>query len=206
MARILVVQSSARGADSCSRKIVGELVALLQRQSGPHEILLRDLASDPVPIMNDGIVREIRTRIEELSAEQRAPTALSEWLIGELKAADLIVIGSPMYNWSIPAALKAWIDQVVRLGQTFDYGSTGPRGLLGGKPAVVVLSRGGQYSAPERAHLDFQKPYLTQILNVIGLEPSFVLVENTLRGAEALDASLAAAREEIRGIAASLAL
>lgn len=198
MSTILLIHSSARTSASVSRLIASECVEHLQRESGPHRVIERDLVRDPVPVLHEPLIHAIRTRPEQLTAEQQAQVALSDELIEELKAANLIVLGAPMYNWNVSAALKAYIDQVIRIGKTFDYGASGPKALIEAKPAIVILSRGGDYDAPERMHLDFQKPYLTTILNLIGLRPTFITVSNTLRGAEALEASLATARAAIK--------
>ena len=199
--KILIVQSSARLQGSYSRQLVQEFVALLQARGGPHPLTDRDLVAQPLPVLQPGVVEAIRTPREQLSAEQHHAAALSEQLIGELQAADVIAIGAPMYNWSIPAALKAWLDQVMRIGFTFGYGAHGLEGLLHGKRTLVVISRGGAYQAPERALIDMQKPYLDRVLRVMGLQPEFVIAEGTLGDPAALDACLATARNELRCIA-----
>lgn len=204
MAKVLVLQSSAKLNGSISRQLVNEFIEQAGTNGRQHTFTVRDLAHDPVPVLHDGIVDAIRTRPEDLTPAQRAATALSEELIAELKAADFVVIGAPIYNWSIPAALKAWIDQVTRIGQTFRYANGGVEGLLGDKPTLVVLSRGGIYDSPERAAVDFQKPYLTTIFKVIGLAPTYVVAEGSLMGEEAFTPRLAAARKAIADIAATL--
>ncbi|MDB6060576.1 MAG: FMN-dependent NADH-azoreductase [Verrucomicrobiaceae bacterium] len=204
MAKVLVLNSSAKLKGSISRQLVDEFIELAKSNGHQHEFTIRDLAHDPVPVLHSGIVDAIRTKPDDLTPEQRTATALSEQLIGELKAADFIVIGAPIYNWSIPAALKAWIDQVTRIGQTFRYGGTGVEGMLGGKPALVILSRGGLYDSPERAAVDYQKPYLATVLNVIGLKPTFVTAEGSLMGEDAFTPRLAAARAAVAEAAASL--
>jgi FMN-dependent NADH-azoreductase len=201
MANILVIQSSAREAQSHSRALVTEYISLLQNASGPHDVILRDLAHEPIPVLQDGVVQAIRTRPEQLSESQHEATVLSDRLIAELTAADLVVLGVPMYNWSIPAALKAYLDQVMRIGKTFTHGAGGIEGLLGDKPAIVILVRGGEYDTPERADHDFQKPYLHKVLTVIGLVPTFVTVSNTLRGPDFMEPSLAAARARFAQLA-----
>lgn len=196
MTQVLVVECSARKEGSYSRQLVSELLTSLKAR-GVHQVVFRDLAAEPIPILQDGVVQAIRTRPADLTPEQHAGTALSEQLIAELKAADLIIIGSPMYNWSIPAALKAYLDQVVRIGLTFDYGANGAEGLLRGKRALVIMARGGTYKDPARAALNFQEPYLRQILRVVGLEPEFIAVEGTLMGDAVLKPSLEHARNAL---------
>ena len=139
------------------------------------------------------------------SPEQLKKIALSEALIAELEAADFVVIGSSMYNWNVSASLKAWLDQVMRIGKTFAYGGDGVVGLLGDKPCLVVLARGGSYDTPERAARDMQQPYLANVLNVMGLDVTFAVMEGSLMGDEVRDANLAKARAVIDRAAASLA-
>lgn len=201
MARILVIESSSRNDGSYSRMLVAEFIALLQARQPGHEFVYRDLVREPIPVLDPDIVGIIRTPFDAITPEQRRATALSERLIGELQAADFVLIGSPMYNWSIPAALKAWLDQVMRLGLTFAYGDNGVVGLLGDKPVLVVLSRGGSYDAPERAGVDMQKPYLTNVLKVMGLAATFAVMEGSLMGDEPREANLRRARAQIREVA-----
>ncbi|HKW35990.1 MAG TPA: NAD(P)H-dependent oxidoreductase, partial [Candidatus Acidoferrum sp.] len=138
----------------------------------------------------------------KVTAAQRSYLATSDELIEELQAADTIVIGAPMYNFSIPAPLKAWIDQIVRLGKTWGYGASGPQGLLSDKKVIVVTARGGTYEkGTARGALDFQEPYLQHILAFIGLtDVTFVHAEN--QTGEQGVVSLAKARERIGGILA----
>jgi len=204
MAHILVIESSGRKQGSFSRMLVNEFVEQLKSQNSDHNFTLRDLAHEPIPVLNADITDAIRTPPDTITAEQRNATALSEQLIGELKAADFVVIGSPMYNWNISASLKAWLDQVMRVGMTFGYTETGVKGLLENKPALVVLSRGGSYDAPERAAVDMQKPYLQNVLGVMGLAPTFVTMEGSLMGEELCAKNLAAARQAIADVAATL--
>jgi FMN-dependent NADH-azoreductase len=203
MAKILVLESSAHLEKSFSRKLVAEFVELLKAQNRGHEFVFRDLAHDPIPVVDSTIVDIIRTPPDKLTDEQRQKTALSEQLIAELKDADYVVIGAGMYNRNVPAALKAWIDQVVRIGMTFTVGENGLEGLLKGKPVLAVLSRGGDYS--ERESIDWQKPYLEHILGLIGLDVRFAVMEGALMPEEKRDANLARAREAIREAAAKLA-
>lgn len=206
MANILVLESSARLKDaSYSRMLTAEFVALLEAQNKDHSFVFRDLAHDPVPVLDSTTVDIIRTPPEQLTAEQRQKTALSEELIAELKAADFVVVGASMYNRNVPAALKAWIDQVVRIGMTFKVGDKGLEGLMGNKPTLCILSRGGDYSPPERHAIDWQKSYLEHILGLIGLEVTCAVMEGALMPEEQRDANLAKAREAIRSVADTLA-
>lgn len=197
MANILIVESSANLSGSTSRQLTQEFVAKLSEKNDQHTFIYRDLVKQPIDILNDTTVAIIRTKPEELSNEQRQATQLSETLINELKAADAIVIGSAMYNWNISASLKAWLDQVMRIGFTFGYGENGLIGLLNNKPTLAILSRGGSYDSPERAAVDMQKPYLANVLAIMGLDVSFATMEGALMPEEARSKNLAKARAAI---------
>jgi len=131
-----------------------------------------------------------------LTPAQRNYLSTSDRLIEELQA-DTIVIGAPMYNFAIPSSLKAWIDQIVRMGKTIGYGPSGARGLLGKKRVIVITSRGGAYEkGTPTEKFDFQEPYLRHIFGFIGLtDVTFIHAENQAR--EGAGASLASAAEEI---------
>lgn len=202
---IVVIDSSARIEQSVSRALTQELAALLQARDGTATLLRRDLGAEPVSTLQPGVTEVIRTKPDQLDPATRPRAALSETLIAELQAADTVIIGAPMYNWGVSANLKAWIDQVVRIGFTFTYGAAGPEPLLKDKRCVVIITRGGVYSAPERAALDFQLPYLRHVLGVIGLTPRFVICEGTLGKPEAVEAALAKARAELSAVAEDFA-
>jgi FMN-dependent NADH-azoreductase len=144
----------------------------------------------------------LATRLEEskLTPAQRSYLSTSDELIEELQAADTIVIGAPMYNFSIPSSLKAWIDQIVRLGKTVGYGPNGRQGLLARKKVVVITSRGAAYEkGTALGAFDFQEPYLLHILAFIGLtDVTFIHAENQAR--EEADVFFSAAAERIGGI------
>ena len=123
---------------------------------------------------------------------------MSDELIGELKAADTVVIGAPMYNFSVPTTLRAWFDHVLRAGVTFKYADGAVRGLLGGKRVIVIESRGGLYSEGPAQAVDFQEPYLRHLLGFIGItDVTFVHAEKIGYGPEARTASLEAAKVKI---------
>jgi FMN-dependent NADH-azoreductase len=169
----------------------------------PAEVIHRDLAATAFPLITDDWGATFLDA-SKLTPDQHSYLSTSDQLIEELQSADTVVIGAPMYNFSIPAPLKAWIDQVVRMGKTFGYGANGPRGLLGRKNVVVITSRGGAYEkGSARGGFDFQEPYLQHILGFIGLiDITFIHAENQ-SGGQAL-ASLAAAGERIEEIVAHL--
>jgi FMN-dependent NADH-azoreductase len=134
-------------------------------------------------------------------AEHRA-RALSDELIAELRAADTIVIGAPMYNFGVTTSLRAWFDHVLRAGETFSYSAEGPRGLITGKRVIVIESRGGLYSEGPAAAIDFQEPYLRHLLGFIGItDVTFVHAEKIGYGPESRSASIAGARGRIEALA-----
>jgi FMN-dependent NADH-azoreductase len=197
--KLLQVDSSSR-TSSVSRKLTARFAQEWKKNHPELEIVHRDLATSVLPRITDDWGA---TFLEEskLTPVHRAYLSTSDMLIEELQAADTIVIGAPMYNFSISSQLKAWIDQIVRMGKTFGYGAGGPRGLLANKKVFVVTSRGGAYekSSPT-AGLDFQEPYLRTILGFIGLtDVTFIHAEKQMR--PEADTSFAAAIAEITRVA-----
>ena len=129
-------------------------------------MVVRDLAENPPPHAGGAFVSALQTPPDRLTKEQSEATALSESLIAELSAADVLVLGVPMHNFGLPSTLKAWIDHVVRAGRTFSFSAHGPQGLLKGKRAVLVLSRGGVYSDGPAKPYDFQEPSFERFLDL----------------------------------------
>jgi len=201
MSNILVLNSSVSGAASVSRLLVADTVAELTQRDPGARVVFRDLAADPVPHLTPATVAGVRAQAHTpAEAEARA---LSDRLIAELRAADTIVIGAPMYNFSIPTTLRSWFDHVLRAGETFRYSEAGPEGLLTGKRVIVVESRGGLYSEGPDQAIDFQEPYLRQLLGFVGLtDVTFIRAEKIGYGPEARDAALAGSRAELARLAA----
>lgn len=201
MPNILVLNSSAAGADSVSRLLTDDTVDQLRRHCPHAAVVTRDLAADPIPHLAPDGVNGVRTPNAVTPAEIAA-RKLSDELIAELRAADTIVIGAPMYNFGLPSTLKAWFDHVLRAGETFRYSEAGPKGLLEGKTVIVVEARGGLYSEGPGQAADFQEPYLRHLLAFIGLtDVTFVRAEKLGFGPEARAAAIAAARAQISGLA-----
>jgi FMN-dependent NADH-azoreductase len=198
---LLHVDSSAR-ASSESRKLTARFVQDWKSENPTGKVTVRDLAVTPLPHITDHWSATYGDPAK-LTPEQRKYLAISDELIEELRAADTVVIGAPMYNHMISWELKAWIDQVVRMGKTIVYDATGPKGLLGGKNAVVITARGGSYpTGSPRAAVDFQGPYLRHILTTLGFsEITFIHAEN-LKGAQ-VESSRAAAAAEIHKVIAA---
>ncbi|HEX8512388.1 MAG TPA: FMN-dependent NADH-azoreductase [Allosphingosinicella sp.] len=201
MTNVLIIDSAATGEASVTRRLTRELESIL-RGRGPVRVVHRDVGTDPVPHLTAGTTPAIRGAEPQTEAA-RATLALSDALIAELKAADVVVIGAPMYNFGIPSTLKAWFDHVLRAGITFRYSQAGPEGLLKGKKAIVVESRAGLYSSGPSAPMDSQEPHLRTLLGFMGIDDvTFVRVEKLAFGAEQAAASIAEAVEELRSLAA----
>lgn len=196
MSNILVLNSSVSGEASVSRLLVADAVTELTQRDPSAKVVFRDLAADPIPHLLPTTVAGVRAAATT-PAEQEA-RALSDKLIAELRAADVIVIGAPMYNFSIPTTLRAWFDHVLRAGETFRYSEAGPEGLLGGKRVIVVESRGGLYSEGPAQALDFQEPYLRQLLGFVGLtDVAFIRAEKIGYGPDAREQAVADSRAEL---------
>lgn len=197
MSNILVINSSASGNDAASRVLVRSVVEALEREAPHASVVERDVGREPIPHLTadalDGLARG-----DAPTPGARRTRALSDTLIAELRAADVIVIGAPMYNFGMPTTLRAWFDHVLRAGETFAYSEAGPRGLLEGKRAIVVESRGGEYTnGPARA-VDFQEPYLKHLLGFMGIDDvAFVRAEKMGFGLDAREAAMAAAQAAI---------
>src|SRR5882757_3284562 len=191
---LLVIESSPRISDSASRAVTARAVELLSARNPALNIVRRDLARQPVAHLDGPTVDALRMRPNLMTAEQLALLELSNRLVDELLAADLLVIGVPMHNFGIPSVLKAYIDQVARAGRTFRYGADGrPEGTLGGKPALIIVARGGVYSEGPLQSFDYQERYLHTILSFLGIAPEFVRIEGTAFGPEAMGAAIAKA-------------
>jgi FMN-dependent NADH-azoreductase len=197
MSNILVLNSSVSGEASVSRLLVADAVTELTQRDPGAKLVFRDLAADPIPHLTPETVAGVRA--QAVTPAEQAARALSDELIAELRAADTIVIGAPMYNFSVPTTLRSWFDHVLRAGETFSYSEAGPKGLLTGKRVIVVESRGGLYSEGPAQAMDFQEPYLRQLLGFIGLadDLTFIRAEKIGFGPEARDQALADSRAEL---------
>jgi FMN-dependent NADH-azoreductase len=200
MKSLLVINSSAAREDSVSRVLVQETVERLLAEHPEATVKSRDLGRDPVPHLSVDTLAGVRG-VPASDAERRA-RVLSDELIAELRAADTIVIGAPMYNFGVSTTLRAWFDYVLRAGETFSYSEAGPKGLLTGKRVIVIESRGGLYSEGPASAIDFQEPYLRHLLGFVGLtDVTFVRAEKIGYGPEARAAAMAQARREISQLA-----
>ncbi|KAB8041335.1 FMN-dependent NADH-azoreductase [Janthinobacterium aquaticum] len=201
MAKVLYINSSVRSNGSLSRQLSGELVAKLAAQG--NTIVERDLAAQPVPHLTEAMMGAFFTPVEQRSAEAAATIALSDTLVDELLAADVLVLAAPMYNFSVPSTLKAWIDHIARAGRTFQYTATGPVGLATGKKAYIFTASGGVYSEGPAAAYDHLSTYLRAALGFLGItDITFVQAEGVAMGEDAVAATLAKGRSTIEAIAA----
>jgi FMN-dependent NADH-azoreductase len=198
--KLLQIDSSAR-AGSVTRRLTAKFAEQWGANHPAGEVMQRDLYTTTLPLITDDWSA---TQIEpsKLSSAQRNYLSASDRLIEELQVADTVVIGAPMYNFAIPSLLKAWIDQIVRVGKTVAYGPSGRQGLLGNKRVFVITSRGGAYEKGTPSEkFDFQEPYLRHIFGFIGItDVTFIHAENQLR--EGAGSSLAAVLEQIEQVAA----
>jgi FMN-dependent NADH-azoreductase len=200
VSNILVINSSVLGGGSASRVLVAETLARLLEAEPGASVTERDLGADPIAHLTSDTVGGIKG--QPSTEAERATNALSDKLIAELRDADTIVIGAPMYNFSVPTSLRAWFDHVLRAGETFRYTEGGPEGLLKGKRVIVIETRGGLYSEGPAAAVDFQEPYLRHLLGFIGLtDVVFVRAEKIAFGPEAREAAISASKSQIAVIA-----
>lgn len=188
---ILKIDASARKAGSMTRELTDTLVTRLLDTHPSARVLTRDVSAG-LPVVDEAWVGANFTDPAERSSEQKLKLALSDTLVAELKAADVLVIAAPVYNFGIPASLKAWVDLVARARETFRYTENGPEGLLKGKKAYVVVASGG---VPVNSAVDFATPYLKQVLAFIGITDVSVIAADQLMMDG--DAKRAAARAAI---------
>ena len=199
MKTLLVVKSSLFSDAGESSRLTDGFVREWQAREPNGRVIVRDLAAEPVPHLTAERFGALLAKPDERTAEQQAVVDYSDELVAELKAADVIAIGVPFYNFGVPSTLKAYFDHVARAGVTFKYTPKGAVGLLTGKKAYVFAARGGQYAGTA---LDSQTPYVRQFLAFLGVtDIEFVYAEGLALGADTKQASLARARNRIEDIA-----
>ena len=195
---ILNVQSSARQAASITRQLSDALIERLRAKHGDATVIEREVG-DGLPVITSTWTEGSYLPPEQRADVHREALRVSDELVAELQAADIVVIGAPVYNFSIPAALKLWIDQIARAGVTFRYSESGPVGLLENKKAYVVVASGGtDVGSP----VDFHTGYMRHVLGFIGIrDVEFIAADGAMtRGA---DAARAAANDDIERVAAA---
>lgn len=193
MSKILRIDASARNSGSTTRQLSEQLVNRLVEQGYGATVTVRDLAVTPPVLLDESWVFANFTDDAERSAEQKAALAASDELIEELEAADTIVIGVPVYNFGVPAALKAWIDLIARARRTFRYTEAGPEGLLTGKKAYLVVASGG---VPVGSDYDFATGYLRHVLGFVGItDVSIIAADQQMMDGESISRATAAIDE-----------
>jgi FMN-dependent NADH-azoreductase len=203
MTQILHIQSSPNLQGSASRALSNKFIAEYRDNHPGTTVLERDLAIASVPHLGVDLLGGMFAKPELLTPAQQDAVALSDTLVDELLASDILVLGVPMYNFGLPSNLKAWIDHVVRSGKTFKYGETGPQGLVTGKKAYVFMAAGGNYSQPPMNGMDFVEPYLKAILGFMGItDITFIRAEGLAMGPEAAEKAKTEASSKAERLAA----
>jgi FMN-dependent NADH-azoreductase len=187
--KLLHIDSSILGEGSVSRQLTASIVEQLRNADPSLEVTSRDLVADPIPHLT----------LATLPAAN--PDARAD--LKQFQAADIVVIGAPMYNFALPSQLKAWIDQIVVAGETFHYTETGPAGLAGGKRVIVALSRGGHYGPGSPAEsLEHLETYLRGTFGFLGITPEFIAADGIALGPDARAASIEKALGSVSALAA----
>ena len=199
MSKLLKINASLFAANGQSSQLAERFVAAWQASHPGARVVERDLTTHPVPHLDAARFTAFLVQPEARSAEQQAVVAFSDALIAELRAADVIVIGLPMYNFGIPSQLKAYFDHIARAGVTFRYTENGPEGLVKGKKVYVALARGGVY---RDTPADSQVPYLKGVLGFLGMtDVEFIYAEGLAMGPETADKAFAEAEAAIAALA-----
>lgn len=196
--KILQVNSSARSDASHSSRLSSALVQRIRAENPGATLTMRDLSRTPHPPLDEFALGALFTGAEQRTGEQAARVKLDDALIAEIQAADVVVVGVPMYNFGIPSQLKNWIDAISRAQVTFRYTDKGPEGLLKGKKLYLALARGGMYRNTPN---DPQVPYLTMTFGFLGMtDMQFVYAEGLGMGPEAERQALASAHAQIEEV------
>ncbi|MCQ9061120.1 FMN-dependent NADH-azoreductase [Vibrio alginolyticus] len=194
MSRVLALKSSILGDYSQSNKLVEDFIKNVDQD----KLTVRDLAANPLPVLDFAVATALRAT-EDLSQEQQAVVDLSDTLIEEVKAADTLVIAAPMYNFTIPTQLKNWIDLIARAGVTFKYTENGVQGLIEGKKAIVVTTRGGIH---KDSPTDNVTPYLRTVLGFVGItDVEFVYAEALNMGEDTAAKGISEAQSQLATMA-----
>lgn len=200
MRTLLHIDSSILGTNSVSRQLTAQIVASWRAAQPATDVSYLDLAvSTPSHLSAESLGFRLPAGAANLTDAQQRENAVSEALVSQFLAADVVVIGAPLYNFSIPTQLKAWIDRVAQVGRTFTYTEKGPIGLAGGKTIIVASTRGGVYSTSDAGNaMEHQESYLKTVFGFLGVtDVRFVRAEGLAMGEAAKTAALAAAQVEI---------
>jgi len=191
MTTILAITSSPSSQGSVTTALVDQFVENWTRANSNTEVVARNVASSHLPHLDESLIGAFYTPEDQRSDAQKQELSLSDAIVDEAEAADVIVIGSPMHNFGISSSLKAWIDHLSRVGRTFAYTETGPQGMLTNKKVFVLTARGGNYAkSGTLAHLDQQEPYLRTVLGFMGMtDVTFIHAEGVASGTEGREAA-----------------
>jgi FMN-dependent NADH-azoreductase len=200
MTTILQINASLFSEAGNSSKLADSVVQNLRTQHPDARLVVRDLAKNPIPHLDANRFSALLAKPEQRTAEQQAVVAESDALVDELKSADIVVLGLPMYNFGVPSQLKAYFDHLARAGVTFRYTANGPEGLVGDRKVYALAARGGFYQGTP---LDTETGFVTTFLNFLGIRDiEFIYAEGLSISPESKDAAFAQARTEIDRLAA----
>lgn len=200
MTTLLQINTSVFSDNGNSTKLANEFVAEWQKRHPDGSVVVRDVGAQPIPHLDAARVQAFFTPAEQRSAEQQALVAQSDALIDELKRADVVVLGLPMYNFGVPSTLKAYFDHLARAGISFRYTANGPEGLIGDRKVYIFAARGGFYRGTQ---VDTQTGFVTSFLNFIGIRDiEFVYAEGLNISEDQKRSALAQAATEIERLAA----
>ena len=203
MSKILLVLSSPRGEASHSTRVARELVGTLTKHDPAAEVTVRDLAAEPLPHLDGGLLAALGTDAASRTPAQAEAVARADGLVAELFAADTLVIASAMINFAPTSTLKAWFDRLLRAGVTFRYDESGAHGLVTGKKVYVVAAQGNVYSQGPAKPFDFQVPYLTHLLGFMGMtDVEVIAIEGVAFGPEMAEKAVQAALERVSAVPA----
>jgi FMN-dependent NADH-azoreductase len=166
---VLHIDSGILGDHSVSRRLTAAVAAQIKAEQPGAAVTYRDLVANPLPHLSGAHLMAANAKPEDVDAQVAAEVEESTAVLEEFLAADTVVLGVPMYNFSLPSQLKAWIDRVAVAGKTFRYTAEGPEGLAKGKKVIIVSTRGGHYSAGPAAVMDHQESYLRSVLGFLGI-------------------------------------
>lgn len=206
--KLLHIDSSILGAHSTSRQLTAQVTAQWLSAHDGTEVEYLDLAAlAPAHFNADSMGARGGPGASEPTEAQQGENALNETLVAQFLRADVVVVGAPLYNFSIPSQLKTWIDRIAQPGRTFSYSASGPKGLAAGKTVIVVSSRGGAYSTSEAGRaLEHQESYLQTVFGFFGIQDvRFVRAEGLAMGAAARDQALASAALDVRRVVGAAA-
>lgn len=197
MANLLHIKSSIFGENGKSSQLATKFINDWKKQNPQGKVVVRDLVADELPHLDSFVISALTTPHDERTDEQQALVERSDALIAEIKAADQIVMGVPMYNFAVPSQMKSYFDLLARAGVTFNYTENGPVGLIADKPVYLIATRGGLY---KENGIDFQIPFVQQFLRFIGLNSVEVIYAEGLNMAEISGSAFDEAYQQIESI------